>query len=98
MPLPTPVSPYILCIHMGLIHGVIRKWGNSLGLRLPKSVLEEAGIGEGTPVELKVKNGVIVVAPVKRPHFLLKSLLSGVSPKNTPVGEDFGETAGSEIL
>lgn len=37
--------------------------GNSRGIRLPKSVIEEAGLGE--EVELSVRKGEIVIARVK---------------------------------
>lgn len=83
---------------MGLIHSVIRKWGNSLGLRLPKSVLEEAGLAEGTPVGIKVKDGAVVIAAVKQPRYLLKSLLDGVGADNLHQDEGFGEPHGRELL
>jgi antitoxin component of MazEF toxin-antitoxin module len=41
----------------------IAKWGNSLGLRLPKSVAIEAQVGEGDTVNVSVKNGAIVIRP-----------------------------------
>jgi len=34
--------------------GQIVKWGNSLALRIPKPVAEEAGVREGDPVEIAV--------------------------------------------
>ncbi|MDQ8165871.1 MAG: AbrB/MazE/SpoVT family DNA-binding domain-containing protein [Gemmatimonadota bacterium] len=39
------------------------KIGNSRGIRLPKSVIEEAGLGD--EVELRVRKGEIVIARVK---------------------------------
>lgn len=44
----------------------VQKWGNSQGLRLTKQALSEAGIGVGDEVEVSVRDGAIVVAPVKR--------------------------------
>jgi antitoxin MazE len=40
--------------------------GNSRGVRLPKLLLEEAGLGED--VELKVSAGSIVIAPASGPR------------------------------
>jgi len=41
------------------------RWGNSTGLRLPKSVLEMAGLANGGYVSLRVlDNGDIRVRPV----------------------------------
>src|SRR5687768_12690338 len=53
---------YIQCRYMANVTQ-IAKWGNSLGLRLPKSVALEAQVGEGDTVDVSVKNGVIVVRP-----------------------------------
>lgn len=40
--------------------------GNSRGVRIPKPLLEQAGLaGE---VELHVENGRVVIAPVRRPR------------------------------
>src|SRR5205823_2099628 len=41
----------------------IAKWGNSLGLRLPKSVALEAQVDAGDTVDVSVKNGAIVIRP-----------------------------------
>ncbi len=41
------------------------RWGNSTGLRLPKSVLEMAGLASGSYVSLRLlDNGDIRVRPV----------------------------------
>jgi len=40
--------------------------GNSRGLRIPKAVLEQVGIGD--VVELSVEEGRLVVRPVGRPR------------------------------
>ena len=50
----------------------IAKWGNSLGLRLPKSVALEAQVDEGDTVDVSVKNGAIVIRP-SRPTLRQKS-------------------------
>ena len=41
----------------------IAKWGNSLGLRLPKAVAREADVGEGDTVDVSVRNRAIVIRP-----------------------------------
>ena len=40
--------------------------GNSKGIRLPKPLLEQVGLRE--EVELKVRDGAIVISPGKRPR------------------------------
>ena len=44
----------------------VQKWGNSQGLRLSKELLSDAEIGVGDAVEVAVRDGAIVVAPVRR--------------------------------
>jgi antitoxin MazE len=44
----------------------VQKWGNSQGLRLTKQVLEDAGILIGDEVDVAARDGVIVIAPVRR--------------------------------
>jgi antitoxin MazE len=41
----------------------VSRWGNSLGVRLPKAVAGEVQLGEGDTVQLSVDNGAIVIRP-----------------------------------
>lgn len=60
----------------------IQKWGNSLGLRIPKSSAMEAQLDVGSIVEISVENGTLHVRAVRRKKFLLKDLLKGIRPDN----------------
>jgi antitoxin MazE len=42
---------------------VVAKWGNSLGLRLPKPIVEQLDVKEGTELDLIVENGRLVIQP-----------------------------------
>ena len=44
----------------------VQSWGNSQGLRLSKQVLADAHVSVGDDVDVAVRDGVIVVTPVKR--------------------------------
>ena len=44
----------------------IQKWGNSQGLRLSKELLSDAEIGVGDAVNVALRDGVLVVTPVRR--------------------------------
>ena len=76
----------------------VQKWGNSQGLRLTKSVLEEAGLNVGDEVRVSVRKGRIVVAPtVKvRGKYDLKTLLSGMPDGHRLEELDWGPRAGKE--
>ena len=44
----------------------VRKLGNSSGVIIPKSLLNELGVAVGDPVEVTLEEGRIVLMPVKR--------------------------------
>ena len=76
----------------------IQKWGNSQGIRLAKRVLEDARISVGDNVDVTTRDGVIILAPVKRVRGKqsLQDLVSRI-PKNYEVTElDWGEPVGRE--
>ena len=60
----------------------IRKWGNSLALRIPKSFAEEASLQEESVVDIKVVNGKLVVSSVAEAEITLDKLLAGVDERN----------------
>ncbi len=76
----------------------VQKWGNSQGLRLAKEVLEDARIAVGDEVDVSAKDGMIVVAPVRRVRGRrnLQELLSRI-PKSYRAEElDWGKPVGKE--
>ena len=73
----------------------LAKWGNSLGLRLPKSVTLEARVDEGDTVDVSVKNGVIVVRP-NRQTYSLAQLVAKITPRNRHKESDWGTPVGDE--
>lgn len=73
----------------------IARWGNSLGLRLPKAVASEARICEGDTVEVSVKDGAIVVRAA-RPTYSLDDLVGKITPRNRHDETDWGKPSGRE--
>ena len=73
----------------------VAKWGNSLGLRLPKAVAVEARIEDGDTVEVFVQNGAIVVRPAK-PRYALDELVARITPKNRHDSRAWNAPAGKE--
>jgi antitoxin MazE len=73
----------------------LSKWGNSLGLRLPKAFAEELGLHEGAAVDLKLEGGRIVIAQHSaRPS--LAELLDKVTADNRHSAVDDGAPVGRE--
>jgi antitoxin MazE len=73
----------------------IAKWGNSLGLRLPKSVAIEAQLDEGDTVDVSVKNGTILVRPARR-TYSLDALVAKITARNRHRESDWGTPVGHE--
>jgi antitoxin MazE len=69
----------------------IAKWGNSLGLRLPRSVALEAQLDEGDTVTVSVKGRAIVVRPA-RPTYSLDALVARITKRNRHDETDWGTT------
>ena len=76
----------------------VQKWGNSLALRLPKSLAEEAEVGLDTPVNIIVRDHKILIEPVqKKKIYDLDELLLGISRENLHEEVDSGSLRGKEI-
>ena len=75
----------------------IQRWGNSLGLRIPRSFAQEAGVEAGSEVDLSVQDGDLVVKPARRRTYQLKDLLRRVTAKNLHGEVDTGRPVGKEI-
>ena len=73
----------------------LAKWGNSLGLRLPKAIALEAGVEEGDPVDVSVKDGAIVIRP-SRATYTLEQLVAKITPRNRHDESDWGAPVGDE--
>jgi antitoxin MazE len=43
---------------------IVRTWGNSLAIRIPREIAREIGIGDGSVVDLSIQEDAIVLAPV----------------------------------
>ena len=74
-----------------------QKWGNSLAVRLPKSVAEECGIEADSPVEIVREDNLIIIKPVRKKGLSLDTLLAGVTEANIHAEVPTGKPAGKEI-
>ena len=76
----------------------VQKWGNSLGLRIPRGLAEEIGLGAGSEVSLRAKDGELVVKPAIPARLNLDDLLAGVTANNLHSSVDTGDAVGLEII
>jgi antitoxin MazE len=78
------------------VYTAIQKWGNSQAVRLPKIILEKAGLNENDQVELIVEDGKVIIVPAKK-HLTLKERAAGYSGDYKPLEWDTGRPVGKEI-
>jgi antitoxin MazE len=76
----------------------VQKWGNSLGVRIPRSLAEQIGLGAGTEVSLSTKDGQLMVKPALPTRLSLDELMAGVTDNNLHSSVDTGSAVGVEIF
>ena len=74
----------------------IQKWGNSLGLRIPRSFAAEAQVEEGATVDLSVEDGRLLVRPLRVRRYALRALLRKMRPRNLHGEVSTGRAVGRE--
>ena len=73
----------------------IGKWGNSLALRIPKGLADEAGLKEGGKVEMTLNEGRLVIKPSSR-IYSLDELTRGITEENLHQVTSWGKPEGNE--
>lgn len=74
----------------------IQKWGNSLGVRLPKSITEQKALRAGLGVSIVIKDNQIVIEP-REEELSLESMLATVSTDNLHEETDWSPAQGNEV-
>ena len=77
------------------MRAAVRKWGNSLAIRIPKAIATKLRIEEKSFVEMRLEKGSIVVTPVRQ-DYTLEELLERVTDQNIHGEEDTGAPVGKE--
>ena len=82
-------------------HGVdmkarVQKWGNSLGVRIPRALAREASVDADTEVDITSQGGKIVITPIRRKAYTLRQLLSRITEENLHGEVDTGAPVGQE--
>ncbi len=72
----------------------VTKWGNSLGIRIPQLLAEQAEISDGAIVEIEIRNEII---QIRKKKFSLEDLLKDISAENMHKKTDTGFPVGKEI-
>lgn len=71
----------------------VQKWGNSLGIRIPKAIAVKVGLEEGSEIELDIEEGNLIIKPKSKS---LDELLSQITPENLHSEIPTGKPEGRE--
>lgn len=73
----------------------LQKWGNSMGVRIPKSIIEKVNLEENDELVIEQQDGKIVIFPAKK-KLSLNELMDQVTAENLH-GEDDFKPEGNEV-
>ena len=74
----------------------IALWGNSLGVRLPQSIVQQIGLKAGSVISISAEGDKIVLAP-EGPKYTLQELLRDATPEQQHDEVDWGDPQGEEV-
>jgi antitoxin MazE len=76
----------------------VKKWGNSLAVRIPAHFAQQLNLTDNTPVDYAVVDGSLVIRPVtEHGSFSLKHLLDRITAENIHGETETGAPVGQEI-
>jgi len=76
---------------------LVKKWGNSAAVRIPATVLANAGLALDQPVDVREENGRIVIEAARRKKFRIGDLVKSIRPSNMHDAVDAGLPLGREV-
>ena len=76
----------------------MRKWGNSIGVRIPAVILTELNLSAEKKVDVRAEAGRIIIEPIIDSQETLEQLLGEITPDNVHSEIDFGQPVGKELL
>jgi len=74
-----------------------QKWGNSLAVRVPKTVATQVGLKAQDDLEIEIHDGNVILKPHLRRVYRLDDLVKRITKKNLHTEFDTGEPVGREI-
>lgn len=75
----------------------VKKWGNSLAVRLPKSIAEDLKLADSSQLIITSNGKSATIAPITSAKVSLDQLVSGITPENQHQPEDWGKPVGKEV-
>lgn len=75
----------------------VQRWGNSSAVRIPKRVMEQAGLADGDEIFFEVESPGVVVMRIAKKEPTLEDLVNQVTSKNRHHEVDWGTPVGGEV-
>ena len=80
-------------------NGRVARWGNSLGVRIPREAVNRLNLKDGESVKLEIGADSITIRPTRqRKKWTEAELLKGVTPDMIKGEIDWGGPVGKELL
>ena len=77
------------------MEAVVKKWGNSLGIRIPNLIVRELSLKDGSFVDIIDKGKEIIIRPIHKNN--LSEILNKVNAQNIHKEIETGGPVGKEI-
>ena len=75
------------------MQAVVKKWGNSLGFRIPSIWAKDNNVKNGSKIEVIAEKGKIIILPQKK---TLDDMLALVTPENLHLEISTDRSVGNE--
>ena len=75
----------------------VQRWGNSLAVRIPRSVAHDTHLDSGSQVDVRLHDGTILIVPTRGVKYQLEKLLGGVRKTNRHSEVTTGAPVGAEV-
>ncbi|WP_447985450.1 AbrB/MazE/SpoVT family DNA-binding domain-containing protein [Nitrospira sp. Nam74] len=76
----------------------LKKWGNSIAVRLPMSMVKKCQLSENQRIDISCHGGRIVIEPVSFSRYHFDVLVRQITAENRHDPVDFGCPLGRELL
>ena len=77
------------------MEAVVKKWGNSLGIRIPNAIARNLSLKDGSCIDILDRGKEIVIKPLKK--YRLSEMLETINEENLHKEIDTGKPVGKEI-
>ncbi|QIH76027.1 AbrB/MazE/SpoVT family DNA-binding domain-containing protein [Macrococcoides bohemicum] len=75
----------------------LQRWGNSQGIRIPKSIVNEMNLDKNQKFDLTMQDEKIILTKQQQNVSLIRELFENYETENKPSEFDWGKPRGNEV-